>query len=102
MLYKFVQLPVWNNYATLLNCTSREGCINLRGPGSEVKVLGSGCRLWVLVKVPGSRVPPAGPGSWVPREGSHMEGPEFRVLYMDSGFRVLGPGSHFFAMLKVF
>ena len=38
ILYKFVQLPVWNSYPTLLNCTSKEVFINVMDPkyGSQL------------------------------------------------------------------
>ena len=51
MLYKFVQLLVLTNYATLLNCTLREGYINVGGPeyGSLVPGKGPGSKFFCML-----------------------------------------------------
>ena len=106
MLYEFVQLPVSNNWATLLNCTVRESRINVRvpkyGPRVPRKGIGSpfphiGPRVLVLRwRVPGMGfpvlVPCTGPGSRVPGPGSHFSG----MLFFYQKLIVLNQGDNNF------
>ena len=87
MLCKFVQLPIWNSQATLVNCKLRKSCINARIPKYGY---------FVPSKSTGSQFPHI--MSQIPGEQSQVEGSGSRVPCMGSGSRVSGPGSHFSGM----